>query len=219
MNSDIHFKEENHYFIPELGINGGYTQAMNKLIEITWRPNRYIHETYLREKQRIKLPQSYVGCQIRGGDKITETTLLSPDYFISAIKKHSNTQNIFVLTDDFRIYKYLTDKYPEFQIYTLCSETEQGYVNKDFCKSAHEDKRSQMLRFITSIQILMESETSIVSITTGPSLFLLLKLYPRAKPIDCSADMLTCLFTKTIAERGSISQRFIKDEVRNTDNE
>ena len=55
----------------------------------------------------FSLPEQYVGCQIRGGDKFIEYDLLSVDLYLRKIKEVTDLKNVFVLTDDYEIIKCL----------------------------------------------------------------------------------------------------------------
>jgi hypothetical protein len=198
--------------IPELGIDGDYFSAFKVMVDITWRLNAETEYDVVRLIQGLNLPDNYVGCQIRGGDKIIETELLSPDLYIKLLDKITFLKNIFVLTDDFQIFKRLQIKSPENNWYTLCEDGEGGYVNKAFSRQIGNVKRLQMIRFIASMQILMQSSVFVGSITTAPSLFLLKLFYPNHCPIDCSTEAFEQIVSLRMDERCRMAQIYLSGQ-------
>lgn len=75
------------------------------MTEITWKLNEVTGRECRHLADNLQLPQEYVGCQIRGGDKITETNLLPAEYYIRLIKQKTDLRDVFVLTDDYRIFR------------------------------------------------------------------------------------------------------------------
>ena len=119
---------------------------------------------------------------------------------------------IFVLTDDFQIFKRLQIKSPENNWYTLCEDGEGGYVNKAFSRQIGNVKRLQMIRFIASMQILMQSSVFVGSITTAPSLFLLKLFYPNHCPIDCSTEAFERIVSLRMDERCRMAQIYLSGQ-------
>lgn len=211
LNHHICFDFNEHFYIPELGIDGDYFHAFKVVVNITWRLNKQIREESFKLEEELRLPNDYIGCQIRGGDKITETELLSPDCYIRLIEKANRGKNVFVLTDDYRIFEELQSKAPVIKWYTLCSSLEKGYVNSAFSRKGGNKKRNQMVRFLASMEILMRSSFFLGSITTGPSLFLLKWGFPHYQPVDCLLDQFKMVATLPIAKRSEVSEKFIKN--------
>lgn len=209
MNHHIQFKSDRHFFIPELDIDGDYLQAFNQISLITWRLNEHISSQCNNLADALHLPSDYVGCQIRGGDKITEVSLISPSLFAQYIQRYCHIQTVFVLTDDYRIFKAVQSQYPHISWITLCSPDEHGYINKVFSQTTPEQKMNQMIRFLATIQILLNSSLFVGSITTGPSLFLLKRLYPNIHLIDCEIEQFTHAICLPIKERGMIAKDYL----------
>jgi hypothetical protein len=182
------------------------------MVNITWRLNEETEHDVVRLIQGLNLPDNYMGCQIRGGDKITETELLSPDLYIKELEKKTSLKNIFVLTDDYQIFKDLQIKSPENNWYTLCEDGEVGYVNKAFSRQIGNEKRLKMIRFIASMQVLIRSTVFIGSITTGPSLFLLKLFYPDHCPIDCSTEVFELSVHLRMDERCRMAQKYLSTQ-------
>lgn len=198
-----------HFHIPQLGIDGHYMHAFNKMADITWHLNAPTAASCQALIDELHLPERYIGCQIRGGDKVTEVSLLPPALYASIIRKETDERHVFVLTDDYRIFEHLQASYPDIHWYTLCTPEEQGYVNSSFTRTESGRKRQQMTRFLASMQVLLRSTRFIGSITTGPSLFVLKRLYPRIRLVDCAPDRFMEAITLPIPERGRLAEEYL----------
>lgn len=174
----------------------------------------HLNEATARECEKLKtelsLPGKYIACQVRGGDKITETELLPPSLYIRLIReKGRGMKDVFVLTDDYAIFEQLRRLAPDMRWYTLCTPEEKGYVNDAFIKTSEERKHRQMTRFLSSMDILMKSELFVGSVTTGPSLFVLKNKWPDAVAADCDAADFPHVATLPINERAKLAQGFL----------
>lgn len=205
----MHLDPHRHFHIPALGIDGDYMHAFNKITDIVWHLNEPTAASCRAIVERLHLPERYIGCQIRGGDKVTEVNLLSPDYYVSIIRKETTERHVFLLTDDYRIFEYLQATYPDFHWYTLCSPEERGYVNSAFIRTESGKKQAQMIRFLASVQTLLHSARFIGSITTGPSLFVLKRLYPHIHLADCAPEQFREATTLPIPERGRLAAQYL----------
>lgn len=210
LNSDIPPMRKPVFSVPELGIDGDYTQAYRAIKDITWRFNDSMQAARDSLTASLNLPEKYIGCQVRGGDKITEVSLLSPDKYMAEIERHTSLKDVFVLTDDYSIFEYLRDKYPAFRFYTLCAPSEAGYVNQAFTKTDPKKKHDQMCRFLTSMDILLHAQTFVGSITTGPSVFAMTCKYPDVVPVDYDKSDLKNAFNLSIEERGWLASNYLK---------
>ena len=214
LNFQVTFNPNQHFHIPELGIDGDYLHTFQKLTEITWKLNDTTAQECRQCAADLQLPPQYAGCQICGGDKITETNLLPPEHYIRLIKEKTAIHDVFVLTDDYRLFEQLQTLAPDIHWYTLCSPDEKGYVNSAFTQTTKELKQRQMTRFLSSIQILMNASVFIGSITTGPSLFLLKKFYPDINPADCLLKDFPQASVLPIPGRGQVATEFMQGNLK-----
>lgn len=187
LSHNVHFDATRHIRIPELDIDGDYCHAFSRMVEITWHFNAETAAVYERLKAELKLPADYVGCQLRGGDKVTEAAPIAPEQFAARLQREAPDAPVFVLSDDYALYRRFVAAAPTRPCYTLCQPTEAGYVNSQFRAAGGEGKRQQMQRFLTSMQLLKDSSLFLGSITPGPSLFLL-KLRLHAADARLPAD-------------------------------
>lgn len=184
------------------------------MTEITWKLNEVTGRECRHLADNLQLPQEYVGCQIRGGDKVTETNLLPAEYYIRLIKQKTDLRDVFVLTDDYRIFRQVQSLAPDIRWYTLCDSGEKGYVNSAFTQTTKELKQKQMTRFLSSIQVLMNASIFTGSITTGPSLFLLKKFYPDISPADCLLEDFPQAATLPIPGRSQMAAEFLQGNLK-----
>lgn len=132
------------YYVPELDIDGDYIQAYNVIYNIIYRFKKTVKEEICSLIEGFSLPEQYVGCQIRGGDKFIEYDLLSVDLYLRKIKEVTDLKNVFVLTDDYEIIKCLRKMAPEYNWFTFCQSDEKGYYNSAFSKTDPLIKRKRI---------------------------------------------------------------------------
>ena len=213
LNHHIRFSPNQHFSIPELDIQGDYLAASTRVTDILWHLRPEIMEECQRLKRELALPTHYVGCQVRGGDKITEVNLLPPEAYIETLNRVTSPDTpIFVLTDDYRLFEQLQSAAPERSWYTLCQPSEAGYVNSSFSQQQGDGKAKQMTRFLCSMQLLLEADHFVGSITTGPSLFILKQLNPRITLMDCDAERFKQAICLPITERGNLAATYLKEQ-------
>ncbi|MFT3754071.1 MAG: hypothetical protein QM800_14745 [Paludibacter sp.] len=88
------------------------------------------------------------------------------------ISLNLNIYDVFILTDDYSIIQGIRNDYPEFRIYTLCSENEKGYDNDKFQIQTVDVKRISLLNLFASVEVLWKSNCLMAAINANPSLFL-----------------------------------------------
>lgn len=212
LSQHVRFDPDARFHVPELGIDGGYLEAYRVADALAWRLNEEVQQECRRLKESLRLPTRYAGCQIRGGDKVMETDLLPPEHYVRLLRQQAPGQDVFVLTDDYRLFCRLRELAPEVGWHTLCTPAEQGYINRDFARSGGEAKRAQMIRFLASIELLKQCSLFVGSITPGPSLYLSKLLYPRICPADCRLEDFPAVCRLPIAGRTHWADRYLSSE-------
>lgn len=164
----------NSYFnIKELGIDGDLHHAFKIIAKNLFRFNDETQKEINKLIESLNLPKKYVGFYIRGGDKITEAELVEPEKYIERLKEHSRIKDIFISADDFNIIKKLQDKYGnEYNIYTLTDKNKTGFYLYDFLSLTEEDKHNHHVKFLASMEILLNSELCFGTYTSCPSTIL-----------------------------------------------
>ncbi len=205
----VSFDNHRQFRIPELGIDGNYFQALSRMADITWHFNAEVSAAGRKLEKQLALGPNLVGCQIRGGDKATETALLPPEIYVDMIRRRAPGREVFVLTDDYRLFVRLKNLAPEIRWLTLCQPEETGYVNAAFTNSNIEAKRNKMVRFLTSMQILRRVPMFFGSVTPGPSLFVLKTRYPDVVAVDCPPAKLAETLMLPIAGRSRVATAYV----------
>lgn len=188
---------EQEYNFPELEINGDFIHAFSKLVELTWRYNPTTKCEVEAEMKKCDLPEHYISCQVRRGDKNTECKFVPLENYIELIQKYKN-QNVFVFTDDFNIIRELQKKYPIWKWYTLCEESENGYIHSKFKTTIPDFKKKALIHLFAQVEICNQSDIFIGTKTSGPSSFLSVYNPKITKGVDCEGNILAhcCLKTK-----------------------
>lgn len=208
---DVSYEPDKQYHIPELGINCSYYEAYGLLAKMVWKFQPSIQRQKACYIDRLALPPLYDGIHIRGGDKVTETELISGTRIMQMQKPKDGTC-VFVLTDDYRQYQKLHDEYPQVQFLTLCQPEEKGYLHKAFGQKSPQSRQKAIIRLIVSADVLLASRSFMGSITTGPSVFIMkLRLDdPLVQAVDCPKKDLASSLSLPIGNRAAISKKNLR---------
>jgi hypothetical protein len=179
---------DEEYDIPELDIKGDFVHACKRLVELTWNYNSSTKEDIINRMNRCFLPNKYISCHIRGGDKITEWQLVPLVDYVNVIKQYDST-DVFVLTDDYRIVQQLQNEYAQWSWHTLCKKSEKGYFNSQFTKTDKMLKKNALLDLFTSIEIMNKSALFIGTKTSNPSIFMSIYNPDITKGVDCDNNL------------------------------
>lgn len=204
--------------IPALGLDCTYGEAFQAVASMLWRPNARLRDEERRLMRDIALPARYAGTQIRGGDKVTEVSLLPPEVFVEALRKATPLKDVLLLTDDYALLERVRRDYPEYTWHSLCTPQERGYVNAAFALTDPATKHSRMVRLIAQVDALLRSEAFVGSTTVGPSLFVLQMKYPDGTPVDCRTEDIPDIARLAIRERGDMAERFLRSRHGTGDN-
>lgn len=174
-----------HYRVPELGIDGNLAHALHRLALVTWQFNDDTRQAIDQLVSTLPLPAAYAGCQVRGGDKLTEFALLQPEAYVAALDALPDApRDVFVLTDDHRIIGRLQQLCPTRRWHSLCQADEQGYYHADYLKHGKTRLRQQTLRLLASMDVLTRAACYVGTRTSNPSIFLYLYLPGRCTDAD-----------------------------------
>ena len=154
-------------------LKGLYQDIINK----TYRFNDKVYQDIIKEIAAINIPKDdYIGLHIRAGDKILENKLFDiEDYFEIVRKKATGFKNVFLMTDDYRVYEKCKLYYPDYDFFTTCSENEMGYDNVKFNLQNNEQKYLDMVKLLASIELLNNSKVFIGVYNSNPGQFLYLR--------------------------------------------
>lgn len=165
--------DDDQFNIPELNIhNCNLRDAATIISKMIYRYNDETSAEINRYIKHINLPSPYLAMQIRRGDKITECSFCpTQDYFETA-HNLSNIKNLFVLTDDYTVIEEIKKDYLEWDIYTLTSPNERGYDNNAFSLMSKLEKKQQLIKLFSSVEIIRMSNLFIGTYTTNLGLFI-----------------------------------------------
>lgn len=176
--------EHNHFYIPELEIDGDLRQAMKVIIPIVYRFNLEYKTIIQKEKDKIGLPNEYIGLHVRAGDKKTERELIIPQNYLETAKKTTKCKHVFLSTDDYRIYEQLRDTNPDYIFYTTTSPEEKGYDQNVAVHSSNGHIRRNLIELFTSIDIFLHSKLFVGTYSSNPGLFIGMQIDDRMVGMD-----------------------------------
>jgi len=163
--------EHSHFDIPELGIKGDIRQAMKIIIPIVYRFNNNYTHIINNFINKLDLPKRYISLHVRAGDKITERALITPQNYLEKAKSLSNCHNIFIATDDYRIYERLRDENPDYTFFTSTSPEERGNDTEKLFASTQDTIRNNLIEMFASVEAFLHSELFVGTYSSNPGLF------------------------------------------------
>ena len=184
-------RTDERYRIPELGIDGDLSVAVRTLARMTWRLNPETAAEVNALRMAAGLPERYVGCQIRGGDKTMEFGLVPAEEYVRTLAARSAVKDVFVLTDDYRSLEELRRNHPDRRWFSLCEETERGYVHGAFVRNSKEELRRRIVRLLASVDTLTGAELFAGTRTSNPSVFLYMYMPESCVDTDGNENLLT----------------------------
>ena len=214
LGQDVTENPDHHYRIPELGIDADYTEVYGLLARMVFRFNPSIQRQATLVESRLSIPALYDGIHIRGGDKMTETTLISGKQIMQVLNAQAGSC-VFILTDDYRQYQELQSNYPHVHFLTLCQPEERGYLHKAFSQKSSQSRKEAIIRLLISVDLLLHCRSFVGSITTGPSVFVLKQRTadPHVQAVDCPKEDLSSSLSLTIDLRAAISSQNLHHSV------
>jgi hypothetical protein len=161
-----------HYAIPEFNINGDLQHACHQVLQHIWRFNPEVENEIQQISNSLNLPENYIGFQVRRGDKIDEHAPIKLEQYIDKASRRTDIRNAFILTDDYGVIKELKERYPEWNFYTLCRESEKGYTHDEFYNREASLIYNGLVRLLANMEILRKSNFFIGTFSANPSMFL-----------------------------------------------
>ena len=208
LGQDVPSDPDQYYCIPELGIDGSYTDAYGLLARMVWQPQPELQQQIAETKLRLSLPQVYSGIQIRGGDKAKEARLITGKRIIETLRPIDG-ECIFALADNYDQLEIVRNEFPQLRIVSLCRPEDRGYCHHTFCTSDPKEKRAAIIRLIVSVDLLLHARRFVGSITTGPSVFVMKQRVddPLVQAVDCPKKDMASSLCLTIDVRAAISKK------------
>jgi hypothetical protein len=180
-------QEKKHFYIPELGIDGGLQDACRVLVDITWRYNLETQERITRLISSLQLPEKYAGVHIRGGDKVIEVPQQPVTKYLHKLLEVSGEKNVFIFTDDYRFIDEWCRQNNEFVVHTLIGKDERGYFHAEFrTQDKAFIKRSQD-KLWASIDIFSMAQTFVGTFSSNIGIYLGMRM-PQEKVFGVDLD-------------------------------
>lgn len=213
---DLHERisiKNRRYYVPELNIDGDYMQAYNVIFDLVYKFKPDVEEEIASLTSELPLPEKYVACQIRGGDKFIEYDLLSFDLYLKRIKEVTDLKDVFVLTDDYEIINKLRSKAPEYNWFSFCQTDERGYYNSAFSKFDPTLKRKRIIRFFASMRLLERSSLIVGTVTSTPCLVLGIRRLGDVYWVDFDKEEFYKSIDYPIAKKNKMVKEFFSKDV------
>lgn len=163
--------------IPELKLkDSSLLDAAKTIISIIWQYEPVSLKLVQGYKSTVKLPEKFISIHIRAGDKTLEANTFSPHQYMEKANNLKLCKKAFVLTDDYTVIEELQLSYRDWEIITLCSPSERGYVHSEFTKLNKYQKYLQHLKLFASLDICAESDKFIGTYSSNPGMFMGMRL-------------------------------------------
>lgn len=176
--------EHSHFHIPELGIDGDIRQAMKVIIPIVYRFNSKYTALINDSIRQLHLPDRFVSLHVRAGDKVNERTLIKPQSYLEKAKSLSDCRDVFVATDDYRIFEQLSNDNPDYTFYTTTSPEDRGNDTQRLFASSEDAIRKNLTEMFASVQLFLQSERFIGTYSSNPGMFVGMLIGDRMTGMD-----------------------------------
>lgn len=145
---------------PLFDMDGVVRDEYAKLAPLALRYNARTAREITQLVNSLNLPEHFASIQIRGGDKVQEfTDIIDAEFCANLIEtKIKDTNNIFIFTDDYRNVVYISQKHPEWKVFTLTRPDECGYYNAKFNTLPWEIRRKDIIKLLAIVEICVRSD-------------------------------------------------------------
>jgi hypothetical protein len=152
---------------PLFNMNGKVFFEIAKLMSFVLRYNDSTFQRISDIRASLNLPDDYISIQMRGGDKIASMKSKkyqyagdtgSPSFYIKKLEDSGKDfKNIFILSDDFRHVEAVQAAHPEWNVYTLTTSDERGYVHQKFKSLDWNVKERMLVKLFCAVEICIDS--------------------------------------------------------------
>lgn len=163
-------KEEAVYEVEELGLRGSLLENCSSIHKMIWKYNSDTKREIDSLIASLNLPNKYISMHIRQGDKDEEAQLYSPNIYMEEAKKWSDVKTVFVLTDDYKVIKYLKNQYSDYQFYTFCQPNESGYKLSRLSGMTKKEQRFSYLRLWASMDVMEKAPLFVGTYSANPGM-------------------------------------------------
>jgi len=150
----------------------GLRSAARILMPIVWRYNAHTWSRVEAIKRSVSISGEYLGLHIRRGDKSLEEPAVEVSRYVDKAKSVSSVRQIFLLTDDFRVFEEVARDHPDCAFSTLCTPSERGYVHREFLHLEPHAREARLLRLFASVDILAAAQQVVCTFSSNVGMYL-----------------------------------------------
>lgn len=155
-----------------------------EIISGIYRFNALAGEEVKKRKESISFTGEYIGFHMRAGDKIREHQLPELSSYIEKANRISDIRAGFIYTDDYRLFRKVCEKYPDWYFQTLTGQEQKGYVHEDFLALGPEQKRKRMIEMFASVELLSEARYIVCTYSSNIGMFLGMRHPEKVHGVD-----------------------------------
>jgi hypothetical protein len=167
---------EKDFYIPQMGIEGDIFHAKQILLQQMYRFNAETTTALKAATAGIQKP--FIGLHIRRGDKlVSEAKLVELDQYVAAMQETMpQLTRVFIATDDYAVVKEFKERHPQYEIETLCQQTQKGYQQSSHNQASSAAKRAVIHGILADIECLCRAEHFIGTFSSNIGRLIALRL-------------------------------------------
>jgi len=160
------------YYSHEFQMNGTFLGNCSKLSNMVWKFQPAVEKQINQIQSMISVNEPYIGFHIRRGDKQKETPFIAVEDYIKKAKETTSIRLAFIATDDYSVYKQLSNQFTDWKFITLSESHDKGYDQISQTRKSKIQIRDEMIRLFAEIEILRKAEYFFGTFSSNISLFL-----------------------------------------------
>lgn len=167
--------------------NRDFVIRMNKILNEIWRIKPSVFKKI--EDLKLDIGSDYAVFHIRRGDKVTtgEDKLHDiKDYMERFLNLDTGIKTIFVMSDDYSVFKELKSLFPSYNFVTLIIPSAKGHNQDDFNSKSDSEKEISSLNLLTELEVARNSKVFIGS--KKSNIFRLIEYFKIEGCLDISSD-------------------------------
>lgn len=180
------------FCIKELALRGRSFEASKKLAKMVYRFNEETNQSIDELNASLNLPKDYVAIHIRGGDikqeiHFRKQHVLEADAYIEKIEEiNPHVKNVFVFTDEYRHVLNIKAKRPDWSVYTLCGESEDGFHCEKFLRLPWALRKEGQIKLFANVRLCQQATFFVGTYASNPDWFLYLTMdKQKFHCVDC----------------------------------
>lgn len=159
-------------------------EYLNESNDFLLKYNNSTQKRIMADSEKVKshLGGKFVGLHLRKGDKVNLEMGDIPLSIYKSVLVKTGIKNVFVATDSYIAFEKLRDLMPkEFNLVTFSDVMTEGWVESEFRARKGEERKTEMLRLFSDVEILIKSNQFIGTYSSCLSQYIGL----RRKNLNC----------------------------------